>query len=106
MPREHVTPANPPASSIESPSRYERRAVFSSGILQMQNWNIYVLFIFIYILALSVGLNCESKPSRVPPKRIGINNIPARADDDYADSDADISRTRQTNRPKANDGGP
>ncbi|CAH2218804.1 jg9125 [Pararge aegeria aegeria] len=37
---------------------------------------------------------------------IGINNIPARADDDFADSDADISRTRQTNRPKANDGGP
>ncbi|CAH2229771.1 jg5793 [Pararge aegeria aegeria] len=37
---------------------------------------------------------------------IGINNIPARADNDFADSDADISRTRQTNRPKANDGGP
>ncbi|XP_039765335.1 cytochrome P450 6B5-like [Pararge aegeria] len=37
---------------------------------------------------------------------IGINNIPARADDDFGDSDADISRTRQTNRPKANDGGP
>ncbi|CAH2266283.1 jg17831 [Pararge aegeria aegeria] len=37
---------------------------------------------------------------------IGINNIPTRADDDFADSDADISRTRQTNRPKANDGGP
>ncbi|CAH2230715.1 jg12017 [Pararge aegeria aegeria] len=48
------------------------------------------------------GTNGEIDDSRP----IGINNIPARAHDDYADSDADISRTRQTNRPKANDGGP